>query len=129
MCCGKWMWLIFWFQPFSRIFTWKIDCLNDCLKCVWLSIWLFMSLIFGYANFTQAPSSKVQKVSVQAFSGILRNFGKIKKAVKKPPFLVPVTGLEPVRSISPRDFKSLVSAYSTTPAFSKTTPHFITVLS
>ena len=27
-----------------------------------------------------------------------------------------VTGLEPVRSISPRDFKSLVSAYSTTPA-------------
>ena len=30
--------------------------------------------------------------------------------------LVPVTGLEPVRSISPRDFKSLVSAYSTTPA-------------
>ena len=43
--------------------------------------------------------------------------------------LVPVTGLEPVRSISPRDFKSLVSAYSTTPAFSKTTPHFITVLS
>ena len=27
-----------------------------------------------------------------------------------------VTGLEPVRIISPRDFKSLVSAYSTTPA-------------
>ena len=31
-------------------------------------------------------------------------------------FLVPVTGLEPVRSQWPRDFKSLVSAYSTTPA-------------
>ena len=30
--------------------------------------------------------------------------------------LVPVTGLEPVRSQWPRDFKSLVSAYSTTPA-------------
>ena len=30
--------------------------------------------------------------------------------------MVPATGLEPVRSISPRDFKSLVSAYSTTPA-------------
>ena len=31
-------------------------------------------------------------------------------------FLVPVTGLEPVRSQWSRDFKSLVSAYSTTPA-------------
>ena len=31
-------------------------------------------------------------------------------------YVVLVTGLEPVRSISPRDFKSLVSAYSTTPA-------------
>ena len=31
-------------------------------------------------------------------------------------FMVPVTGLEPVRSQWPRDFKSLVSAYSTTPA-------------
>ena len=31
-------------------------------------------------------------------------------------FLVPVTGLEPVRSQWPRDFKSLVSAYSTTAA-------------
>ena len=30
--------------------------------------------------------------------------------------LVLVTGLEPVRIISPRDFKSLVSAKSTTPA-------------
>ena len=30
--------------------------------------------------------------------------------------MVPVTGLEPVRSQWPRDFKSLVSAYSTTPA-------------
>ena len=30
--------------------------------------------------------------------------------------VVLVTGLEPVRIISPRDFKSLVSAYSTTPA-------------
>ena len=30
--------------------------------------------------------------------------------------LVLVAGLEPARSISPRDFKSLVSAYSTTPA-------------
>ena len=31
-------------------------------------------------------------------------------------FLVLVIGLEPIRIISPRDFKSLVSAYSTTPA-------------
>ncbi len=31
--------------------------------------------------------------------------------------LVPMTGVEPVRIISPRDFKSLVSAYSTTSAF------------
>ncbi len=30
--------------------------------------------------------------------------------------LVPLTGVEPVRIISPRDFKSLVSAYSTTAA-------------
>ena len=30
--------------------------------------------------------------------------------------LVPMTGVEPVRIISPRDFKSLVSAYSTTSA-------------
>lgn len=30
--------------------------------------------------------------------------------------LVPGTGVEPVRSIAPRDFKSLVSASSTTPA-------------
>ena len=30
--------------------------------------------------------------------------------------LVPVTGLEPVRICGSRDFKSLVSAYSTTPA-------------
>ena len=32
--------------------------------------------------------------------------------------MVPLTGLEPVRIISPRDFKSLVSAYSTTAACS-----------
>ena len=30
-----------------------------------------------------------------------------------------VAGLEPARMISPRDFKSLVSAYSTTPAYNK----------
>ena len=33
--------------------------------------------------------------------------------------LVPVTGVEPVRFFGARDFKSLVSAYSTTPAGSK----------
>ena len=31
-------------------------------------------------------------------------------------FLVPATGIEPVRMFSPRDFKSLVSTYSTMPA-------------
>lgn len=30
---------------------------------------------------------------------------------------MPLTGLEPVRFIQPRDFKSLVSAYSTTAAY------------
>ena len=34
--------------------------------------------------------------------------------------LVPETGLEPVRSFGPLDFKSSVSAYSTTPAYYNT---------
>ena len=32
-------------------------------------------------------------------------------------YLVPLTGVEPVRRIRARDFKSLVSAYSTTAAY------------
>ena len=36
--------------------------------------------------------------------------------IEKPPPMVLVTGLEPVRSFGPRDFKSLASAYFATPA-------------
>ena len=48
--------------------------------------------------------------------GVLDKVSKRKRAVRKLLKMVLVTGLEPVRIISPRDFKSLVSAYSTTPA-------------
>ena len=38
--------------------------------------------------------------------------------------LVPETGLEPVRSCGPRDFKSLASAYSATSAILEAPPRF-----
>ena len=50
------------------------------------------------------------------FLGDLSKVSERKRAVRKLLSLVLVIGLEPIRIISPRDFKSLVSAYSTTPA-------------
>lgn len=71
-----------------------IDCLNDCLfDCLFAIDCLFDCLF--YVSFVTLTFLKLifqgfRKSVFKPFSGILRNFGKKKKAVKKPPLMVEV---------------------------------------
>ena len=59
-------------------------------------------------------SNQVSVIKIECCKNI-----RIFKCFYNTPFIMRVAGLEPARMISPRDFKSLVSAYSTTPAYNK----------
>lgn len=77
-----------------------IDCLNDCLfDCLFAIDCLFDCLFyvsFVTLTFLKLIFQRFRKSVFKPFSGILRKFGKKKKAVKKPPLMATYNNFDTV---------------------------------